>query len=62
MPLPGSLPPYSPNHNPIDRLWRERHMNVTRNHLCATVPDLLRPVAAFLHRVSPYPGTKAGEA
>jgi transposase len=53
------LPPYSPDHNRIERLWRELHANVTRNHRCATLADLLRRVAAFLRRVSPYPGTKA---
>ncbi len=53
------LPPYSPDHNRIERLWRELHANVTRNHRCATLPELLRRVAAFLRRVSPYPGTKA---
>jgi hypothetical protein len=37
---------------------RELHANVTRNHRCATLPDLLRRVAAFLRRASPYPGTK----
>jgi transposase len=52
------LPPYSPDHNRIERLWRELHANVTRNHRCATLPELLRRVAAFLRRASPYPGTK----
>jgi transposase len=52
------LPPYSPEHNRIERLWRELHANVTRNHRCATLAVLLRRVASFLRRVSPYPGTK----
>jgi len=52
------LPPYSPDHNRIERLWRELHANVTRNHRCATLPELLQRVAAFLRQVSPYPGTK----
>jgi transposase len=52
------LPPYSPDHNRIERLWRELHANVTRNHRCATLAALLRRVAAFLHRISPYPGTR----
>ena len=26
------LPPSSPDHNRIERLWRELHANVTRNH------------------------------
>lgn len=51
------LPPYSPKHNRIERLWRELHANVTRNHRCRTLKDLLQRVAAFLRRVSPYPGT-----
>ena len=51
------LSPYSPQHNRIERLWRELHANVTRNHRCRTLPELLRGVAAFLRRVSPYPGT-----
>lgn len=53
------LPPHSPDHNRIERLWRELHANVTRNRRCATLPELLRRVAAFLRRASPYPGTKA---
>jgi hypothetical protein len=38
--------------------WRELHANVTRNHRCRTLPELLRNVAAFLRRASPFPGTK----
>lgn len=53
------LPPYSPKHNRIERLWRELHANVTRNHRCRTLPELLHNVEAFLRRASPYPGTKA---
>lgn len=52
------LPPYSPDHNRIERLWRELHANVTRNHRCRTLPELLRRVEAFLRRASPFPGTK----
>lgn len=52
------LPPYSPKHNRIERLWRELHANVTRNHRCRTLPELLHNVAIFLRRASPYPGTK----
>ncbi len=52
------LPPYSPQHNRIERLWRELHANVTRNHRCQTLPQLLRNVERFLRRVSPFPGTQ----
>ena len=49
------LPPYSPNHNRIERLWRELHANVTRNHRCRTLSELLRNVERFLRRY-PRPG------
>jgi transposase len=53
------LPPYSPNHNRIERLGRELHANVTRNQRCRTLPALLHNVELSLRRASPYPGTKA---
>lgn len=42
------LPPYSPEHNAIERLWREVHANVTRNHHCRSIDDLMRRVRWFL--------------
>jgi transposase len=44
------LPPYSPDHNPIERVWREVHANVTRNHRCKTIEDLMRRVVWHLRR------------
>lgn len=44
------LPPYSPQHNAIERLWREVHANVTRNHRCRSMDELMRRVRWFLHR------------
>ena len=44
------LPPYSPEHNDIERLWREVHANVTRNHRCKTIDELIRQVAWHLRR------------
>ena len=41
------LPPYSPEHNPIERLWKEVHANVTRNHRCRTI-EVLANVDYFL--------------
>lgn len=52
------LPPYSPKYNRIEHLWRELHANVTRNHRCKTLAELLDRVNAFLRRISPFPGTK----
>jgi transposase len=44
------LPPYSPEHNAIERLWREVHANITRNHRCKTIGDLTRQVHWHLRR------------
>jgi transposase len=52
------LPPYSPEHNPIERLWRELHANVTRNHRCTSIEALVAQVEDFLKRAIPYPGSK----
>ena len=38
------LPPYCPDHNRIERLWRDLHAAVTRNHRHATVESLMAAV------------------
>lgn len=52
------LPPYSPEHNRIEPLWKQLHDNVTRNHRHPAMPSLWKDVVHFLHAVQPYPGTK----
>jgi hypothetical protein len=42
------LPPYCPDSNRIERLWREVHANVTRNHRCGSIEELMARVHAFL--------------
>ena len=42
------LPPYCPDHNRIERVWLDPHANVTRNHPCKTVRQLLDNVRVFL--------------
>jgi transposase len=42
------LPPYCPDHNRIERLWKDLHDNVTRNHRCQTMPELMNEVYAYL--------------
>jgi transposase len=42
------LPPYCPDHNPIERVWRDLHDNVTRNHRCKTMNELMEEVRAYL--------------
>jgi transposase len=55
------LPPYCPDHNRIERLWRHLHDNVTRNHRCHTLKQLLAKVYEFLDEVSPWPSRLAEE-
>jgi transposase len=53
------LPPYCPDDNRIERVWLDLHANVTRNHRCADIHELMLKVASFLyaynqrHRISP---------
>ena len=44
------LPPYSPDHNLIERVWREVHANVTRKQRCKTIEDLMERVIWHLRR------------
>jgi transposase len=36
------LPPYSPDENAIERVWQDLHANVTRNHTCASMQELMQ--------------------
>lgn len=42
------LPPYCPDENRIEREWRELHANVTRNHRCRTIGQLMTHVHRYL--------------
>lgn len=42
------LPPYCPDDNRIERLWKDLHDNVTRNHRCTTLKELLDRVHDYL--------------
>jgi transposase len=44
------LPAYSPEHNRIERLWRDLHGNVTRNHRCRSMAELMKRVRYWLRR------------
>jgi transposase len=44
------LPPYSPDHNRIERVWKDLHANVTRNHKCPTIAALMREVRYYLRK------------
>jgi len=43
------LPPYCPDDNRIERcVWRELHANVTRNHRCRSMLELMQEVRNYL--------------
>ena len=42
------LPPYCPDYNRIERLWQDLHANVTRNHQCPGMTELMREVRYYL--------------
>ena len=44
------LPPYCPNDNRIERVWQDLHANVTRNHTCRNITELLREVRYYLRK------------
>lgn len=44
------LPPYCPQHNRIERVWLDVHANVTRNHCCETMEQLMNEVISYLRR------------
>lgn len=44
------LPPYCPDDNKIERVWLDLHANVTRNHRCPDMEQLMREVVAYLVR------------
>jgi transposase len=44
------LPPYCPDHNRIERVWRDLHDNVTRNHQCRTMKELMSEVYHWLKK------------
>ena len=44
------LPPYCPDHNKIERVWKDLHANVTRNHRCRGINHLMREVRYYLQK------------
>jgi transposase len=46
------LPPYCPSENRIERLWQDLHAEVTRNHACATMGELMQNVRHFIRQRS----------
>jgi transposase len=55
-------PAYHPWVNRIERLWKQLHDTVTRNHGCESMPELMGCVARFMEAVQPFPGAGHGVA
>jgi transposase len=43
------LPPYCPDHNRIERVWKDLHDNVTRNHRRQRLVDLVQDIVRYLN-------------
>ncbi|WP_437652353.1 transposase [Sorangium sp. So ce1182] len=50
------LPPYAPKYSRIEQVWKQVHDNVTRNHRCASIDQLVEEVDSCLQALSAYPG------
>jgi putative transposase len=48
------LPAYSPDCNPIERVWWHLHDQITRNHRCQTMQELLDLTFAWLGSRNPF--------
>lgn len=48
------LPPYSPNLNPIERLWKLYHSKITNNHYFESFKDFKRQTLEFFKNLKQY--------
>jgi transposase len=48
------LPAYSPKDNPIERVWWHLHEEITRNHRCAEIAELVDLTFAWLDERGPF--------
>jgi transposase len=49
------LPKYSPDTNPIERVWWHLHETITRNHRCQTIEELIEDALGWLDRCRYFP-------
>lgn len=52
------LPKYCPECNRMEHVWLQLHANVTRNHRCRSIDELIENVRAFMRAASPFPGSR----
>ncbi len=48
------LPSYSPDCNPIERVWWNLHDQITRNHQCQSMEELLDLTFTWLRGRNPF--------
>jgi putative transposase len=48
------LPAYSPDANPMERIWWLLREHVTRNHRCRDQAELMGMVMAYLESEAPF--------
>jgi len=48
------LPSYSPDCNPIERVWWNLHDQITRNHQCQSMEELLDLTFVWLSHRNPF--------
>lgn len=48
------LPSYSPDYNPIERVWWHLREEITRNHRCKDLGELVAKVVTWLEERSPF--------
>jgi putative transposase len=48
------LPKYAPETNPIERVWWHLHDQITRNHCCFDIAELIRLVIRWLEEKAPF--------
>lgn len=54
------LPPYSPEENRIEHVWKQLHDHVTRCHRYPRLRELVRAANHFLRHCQPFPGSGVG--
>lgn len=50
-------PPYTPEANDVEHVWKQLHECVTRNHRCSSMEQLLNQSLCFLDHAQPFPGS-----
>lgn len=54
------LPPYSPEENRIEHVWKQLHDDVTRCHRYRRLAELVRAANHYLRHCNPFPSSGVG--